>query len=455
MAAIRAMDAARCGIILIVDEQERLAGVMTDGDARRAILNGIELSGPVDGIMSRDPITLRDGESRRAALDLLQNERCRRLKSILIPAVDENGRPVNIYHSTELRDSDDSPHPLPETEQPVHVLLVGGAGYIGSVLARRLLADGYKVTILDRFLYGGDSIEGIRGHPHLEVVRGDTRHIDDIVPLVRKVQAVVHLAELVGDPLCASDSQTTLEINYLATAAISRACAHLQVNRFIYVSSCSVYGASPNPDAILDEESVLAPVSLYAKMKINSEVVIQKMLNGSFSPCIFRLGTVFGASYRPRFDLVVNTLSAKAVCEHKIDIFGGNQWRPHVHVKDVVEAIYLALHQPLERIRGQVFNIISANHKIDEIGQMVTELIPGTALSRSSAIVDQRNYRVSARKARETLGFVPSISVPDGIREVVELLKSGVIKDYQAKKYHNLHAFQREMNNESNGDNDL
>lgn len=444
-AAIRAMDAARCGIVLVIDDDERLMGVVTDGDARRAILSGIELSCPVDDVMGRNPILLREGASRKEAIELLQSERCRRFKSIILPAVNSEGRPVNVYHSAELLHPGDS-DALPESERPVHVLLIGGGGYIGSMATRALLADGYEVTILDSFLYGEDSLNGIREHPRLHVINGDTRHIDKVVPAIRTVQAVVHLAELVGDPLCASDAQTTLEINYLATSTIARACAHLQVNRFIYVSSCSVYGSSANPDKILDEDSPLAPVSLYAKMKINAEQVILKMLNGgNFSPCVFRLGTVFGLSYRPRFDLVVNTLTAKAVCDRKIDIFGGNQWRPHVHVKDVVSAIQAALHAPIERIRGQIFNVISVNHKIDEVGDMVSELIEGTELHRSGDVVDQRNYRVSAHKARELLGFAPSLKIPEGVCEMAAAIRSGEIKDYRAKKYHNVQAFEREI----------
>ena len=439
-AAIRAMDAARCGIVLVVDDDQRLVGVVTDGDARRAILSGVELSAPVDDFMSRDPIVLDNGCDRKEAVKVLATERCRGLESILMPCLDGERRPVNIYHSGHILSSTASDL-LPEAERPMHVLLIGGAGYIGSMATRLLLADGYRVTVLDSFLYGEEALDGIREHPHLAIIRGDTRHMDAIVPRIREVEAVVHLAELVGDPLCASDAETTLEINYLATAAIARACAHLQVNRFIYVSSCSVYGSSASPDKILDEDSPLAPVSLYAKMKISSENLIQQTVNGgNFAPCIVRLGTVFGLSYRPRFDLVVNTLTAKAVCDGRIDVFGGDQWRPHVHVSDVVRAIEAALRAPLEKVRGQIFNIISANHKINEVGEMVKELIPGTALHRSDGLIDQRNYRVSARKAREVLGFEPSLKVRDGIAEIAEAFRSGQLSDYRAGKYHNLQA---------------
>ncbi len=443
--AVRAMDSARCGITLIIDAGSRLLGVITDGDVRRAILNGTELNTLVDVIMTQNPIVIRDGASHEEAVDLLQSERCRRFKSILIPAIDDGGHPVNIYHSSELLNPNLLNQPGNEfPDRPIHVLLIGGAGYIGSVVSRLLLAAGYQVTVLDRFLYGDASLEGIKGHPLFTIVYGDTRHIDDMVPVIRKAEAVVHLAELVGDPLSARDAQTTFEINYLATALIARACSYLQVNRFIYASSCSVYGASSDPDAILYEHSDLAPVSLYAKMKINAEHAILDLQTGNFAPCIFRLGTVFGMSYRPRLDLVVNTMTAKAVCEHKIDIWGGDQWRPHVHVKDVARAIQLALSAPIDDIRGQVFNIIGANHKIDEVGDMVVELVPGTDVTRAATVVDRRNYRVSGAKAQDVLGFTPSVSVQDGVREIAEALRSGAIQDYRDKRYHNILAFDEE-----------
>lgn len=446
--AIKAMDAASCGIALIVDATNRLQGVVTDGDSRRAILNGTELASPVDSIMTRQPIVILEGASYEEAQALLESPRCRGKKSILIPEVDLEGRPVTIYHSSELA------NPYRRTETPdtrneiPNVLLIGGGGYIGSTLTRLLLVEGFRVTIFDRFLYGTSSLAGVKGHPLCEMVHGDTRHIDEIVPHIRGAHSVIHLAELVGDPLCAQDAQTTFEINYLATASIARACSHLQVNRFVYVSSCSVYGASDDPDTVLTEDSALNPVSLYAKMKIGAERAIIERGDGNFSPCILRLGTVFGLSYRPRFDLVVNVLTARAVTDHRIEIAGGQQWRPHVHVKDVARAIHAVLIADLSRIHGQVFNVVGANHKIVEIGAMVAEHVPGTEVVYNANVQDQRNYRVSGEKAAKQLGFCPKISVPEGIAEMAEALGAGRIRDYKYKQYHNIHAFQETATNE-------
>lgn len=446
LSAIRRMDSAHRGIALVADADGRLVGVVTDSDVRRAILNGVDLDSPVDIVMTRDPVVVHEGESDQEVVRLLQSARYRTRDPALIPVIDKNGRLVRLHPSSELLTPSDSVQERVGIDaRPSKVLLLGGAGYIGSVLSRLLLDAGYQVTVLDRFLYGEASIQGIKEQPLFNVVHGDTRHIDNLVPVIRNAEAVVHLAELVGDPLCAQDPQTTFEINYLGTASIARVCAYLQVNRFLYLSSCSVYGASSNSGAVLDERSELDPVSLYAKMKMRSERVILGMENGNFSPCIFRLGTVFGFSYRPRFDLVVNTLTAKAVKEGEIEIFGGDQWRPHVHVADVARAIQMALESPIEHVGNQVFNVIGENQRIDDVGKMVAELLPGTNVVQKDTVVDKRNYRVSGDKAEEILGFKPTMSVRDGIREIAEALESGKIQDYKDKRYHNnLLAFEGE-----------
>ena len=387
--------------------------------------------------MSKDPVVIHD-ESDSEIVKILQSERYQTRNPTFIPVVNDDDRPIKLYHPSELinpctEENDDSRGFV----KSIRVLLIGGGGYIGSVLTRMLLKAGYHVTILDNFLYGDDSVLDEKEHPNINIVYGDTRHIDVLAPLIRNADAVIHLAELVGDPLCAQDPETTFEINYLATAAIARTCAYLQVNRFIYVSSCSVYGASENPDDLLDERSVIAPVSLYAKTKVNAERAILGFDNGTFSPIIFRLGTVFGWSFRPRFDLVVNTLTAKAVMENEINIVGGDQWRPHVHVTDVAQTIQLALEAPIGLMRNQVFNIVGENFKIGELGHMVAELVPGTIINQKKSDMDKRNYRVSGDKARIILGFSPSVSVRDGIVEVADALKSGKVQNYQSKQYYN------------------
>lgn len=435
---IKTMDRAHLGLAVIVDGEGRLVGIMADRDIRWALIQGVDLNEPIQTIMTSDPLFVREGASDSEIICLLQNQAFKKREPVLIPAVDNEGRPVRLYRSIDLINnvnfSENAERFIPK---PDKILVIGGAGYIGSVLVRSLLGSGYQVTVLDSLLYGDTSIRDLSQYPQFELIRGDTRHIDELVPVIRKSNAVVHLAELVGDPLCGQDPQTTFEINYLATSSISRICSYLQINRFLYMSSCSVYGASESPDAILDEDSNLAPVSLYARTKINSERVILGMANGNFSPCIFRLGTVFGPSYRPRFDLVVNTLTAKAVQENEIHIFGGSQWRPHVHVADVARAIRMALERPIEDVRNQIFNIVGENRKIDEIGKIVYEAIPGIKVVQKDTVLDIRNYTVSGDKAAKILGFKPRKKVVDGVLEIAEELKTGKIEDYKDERFHN------------------
>jgi len=439
--AIRALDDTRCGICLVVGPDRRLVGVLTDGDVRRAILQGLSLQTPVERLATRDPIVVREGMSREELLGFLNGERCARFKSILLPSVDETGVAQNIVSSVMIRNESTKWEDLSSHEPPRPVVLIGGAGFIGSVVARTLLAAGYEVDVLDRFFYGRDSLSGVDGHPGLRIHAADTRHVEECVPAIRRAWAVIHLAELVGDPLCARDVQTTFEINHLATASLVRMCAFLQVNRFLYASSCSVYGASSNPDTILTEASPLEPVSLYAKTKILAEKAIFEQQGGNFSPCVLRLGTVFGVSYRPRFDLVVNTLSMKAALEGRIEVFGGDQWRPHIHVRDVAQALLRALEAPLEAVRNRVFNLVGENLKINDVGRLVADIVPGTDLSFPDRVVDRRNYRVSGRGAEEELGFRPTVSVRDGITEVVGAIQSGDIQNPTDHRYYNILAF--------------
>ena len=439
--AIQVMDRAHVGLVLVVDGEGRLVGVVVDGDVRRALIHGKGLDEKIDTVMTRDPVCVRAEATDAEVVQLLQGPDFAVRTPALIPAVDPEGRPVRIYTAAELLGRSGGPQEEAVPARQGRIVVIGGAGYVGSVLVRQLLQTGYNVTVLDSLLYGDASIRELDGHPRFEFVRGDTRHIDDLVPVIRKASAVVHLAELVGDPLCDRDPQMTFEINCAATSAVARMCGYLQVNRFVYLSSCSVYGGSSDPDAVLDERSELAPVSVYARTKINSERLILSVADGNFSPVVLRLGTVFGLSHRPRFDLVVNILTARAVREGKVHIHGGGQWRPFVHVGDVARAISLVLEAPLEQMKGQVFNVVGASHRIEEVGQMIATAVPGTRIVSEKDSGDRRNYRVSGEKALKKLGLSTPVTGQEGISEMVSALRSGAVGDHRAREYTNARAF--------------
>ena len=316
------------------------------------------------------------------------------------------------------------------------VLVIGGAGYIGSTLCRQLLDQGYKVRVMDMLLYGKESITQLEGDPRFELVVGDSRDIGAVFRAMLGVDAVVHLGELVGDPACSLDEDLTLEINLAATKMLAEAARGYGVKRFIYASSCSVYGAA---EGVLNERSGLNPVSIYARAKIGCERALLEMSDGDFNPVILRLATVFGYSWRPRFDLVVNLLAAKAAAEGEFTVFGGDQWRPFVHVSDVARAMVRCLDAPIKDVKGQIFNVgtDANNHTIQQVGEMVQRLAPESRLISNGSDQDKRNYKVSFDKIQSQIGFSCRVSVESGIREVLEAVRSGLVEDYRAMRYSN------------------
>ena len=318
------------------------------------------------------------------------------------------------------------------------VVVIGGAGYIGSVLTGRLLAAGYSVRVFDSFLYGRDSLRRTIGAPNLDVFEGDSRDADALRDALSGADAVVHLGELVGDPACAIDPAMTTSVNLEGTVLIATLAREAGVTRFIYPSSCSVYGAS---DEIVDEGSAFNPVSLYAKAKIAAEQEVLALETSNFKPTVFRLATVYGMSPRPRFDLIVNRLAAMATRDHRIQINGGGQWRPFVHVADVARMMESALRLPLEAISGRIFNLGSnaQNATIGAVGDMVAERIAGTVVEYDG-IIDRRNYRVAFDRIETELGFIPRYTLADGIEEIRSAVLSGVVSDIDDPRHSNILA---------------
>jgi nucleoside-diphosphate-sugar epimerase/uncharacterized membrane protein YiaA len=325
---------------------------------------------------------------------------------------------------------------LGQDERIHHVLVIGGAGYIGSVLCRQLLQKGYSVRVLDALLYGEEPVADLVAHPRFHLLKGDSRDVGEVFQAMLDMDAVVHLGELVGDPACTVDEKLTLEINLAATRMVAEAARGYGIKRFIYASSCSVYGAGRD---ILNERSALQPVSLYAEAKIGSEQALLALNGPQFHPIILRFATVYGLSPRPRFDLVINLLTAKAVRDGEITIFGGDQWRPFVHVADVGRAVIACLEAPLDSVKGQVFNVGSdeQNHTITQIGQLIQEVIPAARLVNQEDDTDRRDYHVSFARIRNVLGFAPQHTVAEGVGEIAAALREGRIGDYHDKRYSN------------------
>jgi len=340
-----------------------------------------------------------------------------------------------LKRELELRYIVQSRSATPEPAPNQATLVVGGAGYIGSNLVRDLLVAGKRVRVLDNFVYGNHALVDVLPNPNLEMIQGDCRNIQSVVSAIKGCDSIVHLAAIVGDPACDQDRQTALEVNYAATRMLIEIAKGNGVTRFIFASSCSVYGAT---DLLMDEKSVVTPISVYAQTKIDSERALLEARTPTFHPTILRLATVFGYSHRPRFDLVVNLLTARAAHEGKITIFNGDQWRPFIHVRDVAKGIAQVLEAPIEVVGGTVYNLgdSNMNRTLTQVAQAIQTFYPDTTVEFKDN-TDRRNYRVDFTKIKNEIGFECTISIERGITELKQALETGAITDYTNPLYHN------------------
>lgn len=315
------------------------------------------------------------------------------------------------------------------------VLVLGGAGFLGSVVVRQLLEHGFKVRVLDCFLFGDNALDDLKEHPSCELIRGDIRDIGAVVKAMKRCDAVVHFAAIVGDPACEENKQLAMEVNRAATRMLADVARGCGVRRFIFASSCGVYGAS---DSCLDETSSVNPLSIYAQTKVDSENILMASRSSDFAPTILRLGTLFGLSARMRFDLVVNLFVARAASFGKITVLNSDQWRPFLHVQDAARAVIACLQTPTGAVSGQIFNVGSAalNLQIEQLGIAIARVIPNTQIVRIEN-EDRRNYRVSFEKIERTLGFRCEHSLESGIKEIYAAISSGLIADFTTGQFNN------------------
>jgi nucleoside-diphosphate-sugar epimerase len=323
----------------------------------------------------------------------------------------------------------------PVPEEAGHVLVVGGAGYIGTLLVERLLRAGRKVRILDNLTYGAEGLRTLEKHPDLELMLGDCRNIQDVVKAVNGVDSIIDLAAIVGDPACEQDRGAASEINYAATRMLVEIAKGHGISRFLFASSCSVYGAT---DLEVDENSAVNPISLYGQTKVDSEQALLRAASKTFHPTVLRFATVFGLGYRPRFDLVVNLLTAKAWKEGVMTIYNGEQWRPFIHIRDIVEAIFRVLEAPANQISAEIFNVGDSrlNHTLAEVAEVIRGVFPEARVENVEN-TDRRNYRVNFDKLQNRLGFRAQHTLRDGVEELKRAFDEGLITDYTDLRYHN------------------
>lgn len=325
-----------------------------------------------------------------------------------------------------------------------HVLITGGAGYIGSLLTAELLRLGERVTVVDALLFGGESLLGFLAHPHFHFVKADVCEPRAIRDSLRRdwprPDAVVHLAAIVGFPACqAIGPQAAWRYNVEATKNVYGQSADLGVERFVFASTYSNYGLSENNRPVT-EESPLKPQSLYAETKIAAEEFLLRQVDSPCAPLIFRFATLYGISPRTRFDLIVNQFVLEAYTRRQLVIYQRGYSRSFVHVRDVARGILLGLDAPVEKLRT-VYNLGTeiGNYTKDEIVALIVKRLPETEVLYKDLTFggDMRDITVSFAKIKRELGFETTLDVDDGIREVLFALKSGLIRNPHDERYRN------------------
>lgn len=326
-----------------------------------------------------------------------------------------------------------------------HVLITGGAGYIGSILTSELLRQNYRVSILDSLLFGGESIVPFLSHPNFHFVKTDVtekRAVKDAIKKDwQKPDTVIHLAGIVGFPACqAVGKQVAWKYNVDATKMVFEQSADLGVGRFVFASTYSNYGLSPDGKPVT-EETPLNPQSLYAETKIAAEEFLLAQKDVVIAPLLFRFATLYGISPRTRFDLIVNQFVLDAFTKRSLIIYQRGYSRSFVHIRDVVRGVIMGIEAETSKIRGQVFNLgtENGNYSKDDIVRLVLKRMPETVVEYKDLTFggDMRDITVSFEKIRTVLGFGTTLDVDDGVREVLFALKSGLIRNPIDDRYRN------------------
>jgi nucleoside-diphosphate-sugar epimerase len=326
-----------------------------------------------------------------------------------------------------------------------HVVITGGAGYIGSLLTSELLRANYRVTVLDSLLFGGESLVPFLHHPNFHFAKVDVTEPravkDSLKEGWQKPDVIIHLAAIVGFPACqAVGKQVAWRYNVEATKTVFGQAVDLGVERFVFSSSYSNYGLSPDGKPVT-EESPLHPQSIYAETKIASEEFLLTQTDASCAPLIFRFATLYGISPRTRFDLIVNQFVLEAFTKRQLIIYQRGYSRSFVHIRDVVRGVMMGLEAEREKICGEVFNLgtDSGNYSKDDIVRLVLKRIPETVVEYKDLTFggDMRDITVSFAKIKNVLGFGTTLDVDDGIRELLFALKMGIIRNPNDEKYRN------------------
>ena len=325
-----------------------------------------------------------------------------------------------------------------------NILVTGGAGYVGSGLLTELLNKGYNVTCVDNLMFGGESLLDIWHNKNFTFINCDiNRHEElDKIFLKNNFDGVIHLAAIVGDPACKLNSDLAIMTNWESSKWLINKSQSAGVSRFIFASTCSNYGKMDDPKAYVDENSKLAPVSLYAELKVKFEKYMLsdiKKIDG-FSPTSLRFSTVYGLSRRMRFDLTVNEFTKDLALGKELLVFGEQFWRPYCHVNDFSNAFITVLNSSKEKVAYNVFNVgdTKENYTKQMLVNEIKKVLPHSKIKYVTKDDDPRDYRVNCDKIKKELGFEIRMKVPDGIMEVKRVIQENLIQDPEDQKYYNI-----------------
>ncbi len=321
------------------------------------------------------------------------------------------------------------------------VLVTGGAGYIGSVLVRILLNRGYSVRVIDSLKFGGDALFDVAQNPNFEFIKGDIRNSEDVEKALQGMDAVAHLAAIVGDPACSKFPDEAREVNWDASVSLFDKAEKAGIKRFVFASTCSNYGKMADPDSYVNENSELRPVSLYAELKVKFEnFILKDRKNAKMCATALRFSTVYGFSPRIRFDLTVNEFTRNVCLKGEQEIWGPQFNRPYCHVDDLARSVVLALEAKEEKVKANVFNVgdTTENYSKRMLMEEIQKQIPAAKAIYVERTEDPRDYRVNCDKIKSDLGFTITKKVPDGIREIIKLMDSGMITDAYSQKFRNI-----------------
>lgn len=311
------------------------------------------------------------------------------------------------------------------------LLIVGGGGFVGTVLTQRLLDLGYNVRVLDTFWFG----DCLGENPKLSKIKGDMRDRDVVGQAMKGIDTVIQLACLSNDPMSDVNEELTKAINYTACKDVIHQAKEKGVKRFIYASSASVYGV--RDEANITEDMVLAPITLYSQYKADIEQVLLEAADDDFTTVTLRNSTVSGYSPRMRLDLIISIFVMLALKKGSITIEGGQQLRPLIHMEDLIDFYVLLLDADREKIHREAFNVSTDNFKVLDVAKMVQARIPCEL--EFVGFTDPRSYHVSTEKVHRVLGYQPKRPIAQAIDEVKEAFERGLINADDSRCYNIKH----------------